>query len=71
MKAFEEHHNDAAQVEDYCRAALALVDELDPPADLRPLVFAKAVDLLSAKTLQCVPGNGISVPSPVLGGLRG
>jgi hypothetical protein len=48
MKAFEEHHNDAAQVEDYCRAALALVEELEPPADLRPLVFAKAVDLLSS-----------------------
>jgi hypothetical protein len=71
MKAFEEHHNDAGQVEDYCRAALALVDELDPPADLRPLVFAKAVDLLSAKTLQCVPSSALSVPAAHLAAPRG
>jgi len=52
MAGFHElPHNSAEQVEAYLRGALELVERLEPPPELRPLVFDKAVQLLSAKTL--------------------
>jgi hypothetical protein len=71
MKVFEEHHNEPEQVEAYLRGALALVEELEPPADLREATFTKAVDLLSAKTLQVAPASGLAVPPSAMGGNHG
>ena len=48
-----------AQATDHLRAALAIVDELDVPDDLRVAAFTKAADLLSAKQVlleQAIPG---------------
>lgn len=45
----EAHYNSREQVVAYLAGALAVVDELDPPADLREPAFVKAVELLSAK----------------------
>lgn len=47
----ERNHNTDAQVRGYIEAALALVEELDPPGDLREHVFIKATDLYSAKQI--------------------
>lgn len=51
MRTREHPHNSDEQVRDYLQAALALVDDLEPPDDLRGLCFAKAVDLLSSKQI--------------------
>ena len=45
------YHNTPEQAREYLREALTIVDELDPPADLRPLVFDKACNLVSAKNI--------------------
>lgn len=45
-------HNSEEQVRAYVAAALALVGEIDPPADLRAAVFRAAYDGFSGKTLQ-------------------
>lgn len=42
-------HNTREQAVDVLRAAIALVDELEPPDDLRAAVFAQAAQLLAAK----------------------
>lgn len=44
-------HNTPQQVEEYLRAALKLVEELDPPSDLRSVCFDRAVNLLSSKQI--------------------
>jgi hypothetical protein len=52
-------HNTPEQVRLYLQAALELVEELEPPDDLRGIFYAKAIDLLSAKQLiveQLAPG---------------
>lgn len=67
MKVFEEHHNEPEQVEAYLRGGLALLAELEPPADLREAVFTKAVDLLSAKSLQVAPPAALAVPASAMG----
>ena len=41
--------NTREQVLEYLRAALELVDELQPPDDLRAVVFTKAADLVAGK----------------------
>lgn len=51
MRRSEQHHNTPDQVEEYLRAALAVTDEIDPPADLRPAMFTAAVNLISGKQL--------------------
>lgn len=43
--------NTPAQVEEYLRAALLLVEALEPPEDLRVALFNHAVNLTSAKQL--------------------
>ena len=48
----ELRHNAPEQVREYLRAALDLVEELNPPSDLRVAFFTKAVDLTAAKSLQ-------------------
>lgn len=44
-------NNTPAQVLAYVNAALALVDEIEPPDDLRASVFEKACDLFSGKQI--------------------
>lgn len=54
------HHNTYDQAADYLRAALELIDQHEPPTDLREAFFVKAVDLLSAKAmLQTPPPFGL------------
>ena len=50
-RRFEQPHNSPEQVREYLAGALALVDELDPPDDLRVAAFTKACDLISAKQI--------------------
>ena len=55
----EMFHYTSEQVRDHLADALALVDELQPPNDLRALAFDKAVNLLSTKQTvieQVAPG---------------
>jgi hypothetical protein len=47
----ERQNNTTEQVEQYISQALALVRKLEPPDDLRGIVFAKAVDLYSGKQI--------------------
>lgn len=47
----ELYHNTREQVVDYLRAAIEIVEELDPPADLREEMFRSAVAMLGAKTI--------------------
>lgn len=48
-KADEAHHNTDEQVRGYIGKAIALMDELDVPAELRPTLAAEAVRLYGAK----------------------
>ncbi len=63
-------HNTDEQVRDYVARALALVEDLDPPSDLRGIVTAKAIDLYAAKQIMMeqiqpglplmrIPGEGL------------
>lgn len=55
----ETYNNTPEQVREYLLDALAIVDELDPPEDLRPVVFTAAVNLGSSKQIvieQVMPG---------------
>lgn len=45
-------HNTPEQARGYLIEALAIVEELDVPDDLRSVAFVKAVDLVSAKSIQ-------------------
>jgi hypothetical protein len=47
----EIRNNSTEQVFEYLREALALVEDLATPDDLRVALFTKAVDLLSAKQI--------------------
>jgi hypothetical protein len=47
----EAYHNTPEQIREYVRDALAVVDELQPPDDLREAVFTAAVNLRAAKQL--------------------
>lgn len=49
MRRTEEMLCSREQVVGYLREALSVVDEIEPPEDLRPAVFAKAADLVAAK----------------------
>lgn len=49
MIATEHQLNSPEQVREYLRNALTIVDEIDPSDDLRPIAFAKALDLISNK----------------------
>lgn len=51
MRRTEEQHNSPEQVSDYLSTALAIVAEVDPPEDLRGVVLAKAIDLVSGKQI--------------------
>jgi hypothetical protein len=44
-------HNTPAQVREYLREALAVVEELELDDDLKVPAFLKAVDLIAAKQL--------------------
>jgi hypothetical protein len=61
----ERPNNTPEQVRDYLREALAIVEELAPPEDLREVAFGKAVDLTSSKQLtaeQIVAGGALLNP---------
>jgi len=62
------HHNTQADVRGYLGAALGMVEALDPPEDLRAVVFDKACNLLSSATVAVEPSdvNPIAVPGVLL-----
>jgi hypothetical protein len=67
MQRHEYHHNTAEQVKGYLDEALRIVTELDPPADLVGIAFAKAIDMLGAKQIvmeqaQMVPDLNRLIP---------
>ena len=47
----EHPHNTPEQVRGYIADALALVEELDTPGDLRAVAFVQACQLLAAKQI--------------------
>jgi hypothetical protein len=49
MRATEHQFQTPEQVTEYLRDALAIVESLDPPDDLRVACFTKAAELVSAK----------------------
>lgn len=49
MRKIEYHLSTDEQVEAFTRKALALVEDIDPPQDLRASVFAAAVGLYSGR----------------------
>jgi hypothetical protein len=51
MMTTEHPLNTIEQVTDYLRAALGIVDDLDPPEDLRVVCFGKAAELVAAKQI--------------------
>ena len=51
MNRREYPHNTSEQIRGYLDDALAIVNELDPPADLRAAVFTEAVRLIAAKQI--------------------
>jgi hypothetical protein len=58
-------NNTPEQVRDYLLQALQLVEEIEPPTDLREAVFAQAAQLISGKQVVLMQ------PQPVdLGALR-
>ena len=63
VRRTEVQHNSAEQTHAYIAAALALVEELEPPEDLRVAAFSKAVDLLSAKQLILEQPAPIGMPA--------
>ena len=64
MRKAEYPHNTSEQVRGYLRDALEIVAELDPPADLAPIVLTKAVDLLAAKqvVMEPIAVGGMTIP---------
>lgn len=62
----EYHHNTREQVVEYVTIALNIVEELDPPSDLREIAFSKALDMISAKQIvmeQTQPATlGMAIP---------
>lgn len=56
-------HNTLEQSREYLELALRIVADLDPPEDLRQICFAKAIDLVAAKTLQVAQPPPIGVPN--------
>jgi hypothetical protein len=67
VRKIELDHNTPEQVREYLADALAVTEELDPPEDLRVALFAKAVDLFSAKSVTIDPGSfgAVAVPGRV------
>lgn len=61
----EVQHNTDLQVVEYLEKALEVVADLDPPEDLRVVVFEKAADWFAAKsvTLEQVGVAGILGPN--------
>lgn len=61
----ERPNNTPEQVRAYLRERLAIVEELDPPEDLRALCFEKAVDYTAGKQIIAE-----QVSPMILGGVR-
>lgn len=51
MQRQEIPNNTPAQVREYVREALAIVEEIAPPGELREAVFAGALNLVSGKQI--------------------
>lgn len=64
MRASEHQHNTAEQVRQYLGDALATVEALDVPPELREVAFAKAVDLFSSKQIFFEQVGGPSIVRP-------
>lgn len=63
--------NTPDQSRGYLREALAIVEELDPPEDLRAIVFAKAVDHIAQKNVTIDPSDMSRVSVPAMAIPRG
>lgn len=65
LRTREIPNNTPEQVLDYLTSALVLVEQLDPPSDLREIVFEKACDLYSGKQIvaeqQQMHANGLGL----------
>jgi hypothetical protein len=65
-------HNTPEQVREYLREGLKVIEELDPPEDLRESCFNAAVNLTAAKQIDDISGQGNAVaidPRHLLGGI--
>jgi hypothetical protein len=51
MQRQEIPHHTPEQVREYLREALAVLEEIDPPADIRAPLFTQAAALLSGKNI--------------------
>ena len=69
MQPREVLNNTPEQVRQYLADALALVDELEVPSDLREAVFLNAVSLISSKRLEIPQQVGIDLAA--LRGMQG
>ncbi len=62
----EIYMNTPDQVRSYLREALAVVEELDPPEDLRQIVFAKAIDQIANKNVTLEQSDVSPVMRPMM-----
>lgn len=66
LRKREIQNYEPAEVEQHIRAALELVERLSPADDLRPHVFAQAVNLYSGKQIMVeqvqTGSNGLALP---------
>jgi len=51
VRATERHHYTSAQVEEHAREALEMLARLDPPEDLRAVVWQSLYNNLAAKQI--------------------
>lgn len=57
MRRTEEHSFTPEQVAGHLDDALAIMDATDVPNDLRPIAFAKVLELLAAKQVLLIPAQ--------------
>lgn len=62
MRKTDHHFNTDEQVEDYTRRALALVEKVDPPDDLRAAAFTAAFTALSGKQVVFEQVSPLGIP---------
>jgi hypothetical protein len=65
MRQTEYPNNTPEQVREYLQGAADVVEAIDIPADLIPVAFEKAVDLLAGKQIVLEQvGLGMAMPRP-------
>lgn len=63
MERLEVRTHSDDQILDAVMFGLAMVENVDPPDELRVAVFTKAADMFSAKQIVMRPKSGIAVPN--------